>query len=112
MEPDHIKIYAGGLERIQNLPPNLRGLLFEMLSRATPAECGLTVLMISTIKVQLSKNLGVTGAALNLQLRELEELELIRLKTRNLYEINPWLFGKGDWMYVSCLRKTWEVIGL
>ena len=111
-EPDHIKVYGEGMWRVCTLTIPAQKLIITLLRQVTPAECGMRVMLNATAKSNLCKDLGMELSLLNHKLKELEEIGMIRLKTRNLYEINPWLFGKGDWIYVSRLRKTWEVIDL
>ena len=107
MEPDHIKVYWEGLWRLCTLSHFTQKILITILRRMTSAECGMTVLMNASVKVTLCKQLEITGVVLNAKLKELKEIGMIRLRTRNLYEVNPHMFGKGDWVFIKRLQKTW-----
>lgn len=106
-EPDHIKVYGEGLWRVCTLTVPTQKLIITLLRQATSAECGMMVMLNATVKSNLCKDLGMDGPSLNHKLRELEEIGMIRLRTRNLYEINPRMFGKGDWLFIQRLIKTW-----
>ena len=106
-EPDHIKVYGEGMWRVCTLTVPAQKLIITLLRQATSAECGMTVVLNATVKVNLCRDLGLELSLLNHKIKELEEIGMIRLKTRNLYEINPRMFGKGDWMFIQRLIKTW-----
>lgn len=107
MEPDNIELYPEGLWRLYTLPPSTQKMLMMLLQRATSAECGMMIMLNSMVKSNLCRDLEVNGPLFNQRLRELEEIGMIRFKSRNLYEINPYMFGKGDWFFIYKLRKTW-----
>lgn len=107
MEPDYIKLYQEGLWRLHTLHPSTQKVLMLLLQRATSAEFGMTIMLNSMAKSNLCQDLEMNGPFLNHRLHELEEIGMIRFKSRGLYEINPRMFGKGDWLFIHKLRKTW-----
>ena len=100
-------VTAKAMEIISSLPPLKYNLIRELEARASPAECGMLVLMNVQVKAQLDRTLGIDTPTLNEMLKELEELSLIRFRTRQLYDLNPFMFTKGDPAFVSRLRKNW-----
>lgn len=106
-EPEHIKLYGEGIWRLCTLSVSAQKLMLTLLRRATSADCGMTVLLNSLVKSTICDDLEFKRQMLRHKLKELKDVGMIRLKSRNLYEINPRMFGKGDWIFISRLTKTW-----
>ena len=108
-EPYHVKIYLEGIWRFCTLSSPTQKMMLVLLQRATSAECGMMVVLNPLTRSILRNDLEFKPQAFQRSLKELEEVGMIRLKSRNLYEINPRMFGKGDWLFISRLTKTWPV---
>lgn len=108
-EPPYVKLYNEGMWRFCTLSSVAQRLMVLLVRQMTPAEFRMTLVMNATKKSILCQELDISPKTLVHTLRDLEQIGMIRFRARGLCEINPRMFGKGDWLFISKLRKTWPV---
>ena len=109
-EPDFIKVYLQDIIYLKNLPKSSSSTVFALLKRSTYAnsEYGLTVTLCPEIRRVICQELDFKKTqSFNNQLNSLVKADILKHIGTNLYQFNPYLFGKGDWKDVSKIRATW-----
>ena len=110
-EPNYIKLYLDCLGVVfgnDGLSSGITGLLVEVLKQASYAEGGQHVVLNSYNKAIICKNTGKTLRALEKAVQVWTENNVLKRVARGTYQINPWLFGKGEWRDIKNLRATFD----
>ena len=106
-EPEYIKLYIQTIDTL-NLTSSMLNVLMALLRRAKPAddpECGMCVILVSHYKRQICNEVGLPNiSSLDNILHKLTSTGLIIRIATGVYQINPFIFGKGDWKDISKLR--------
>jgi hypothetical protein len=110
-EPTYVKLYfdcLGVVIRNDGLNESLNDMLLEVLKLGNYADEEQTVTLTAYQKNKICEKTGKS-------LRRLEQAITIWVKnkiltrvSRGTYQINPWIFGKGEWRDISKLRANFD----
>ena len=113
-EPSYIKLYIEDMLYMKDMPKALSTLTYELARRATYAnkEDGMCIALPKYVKQQICKACGWTDLrSLNNALTKLLNGHIIQRlggKGSGMYQLSPYLFGKGDWKYIENIRMQWD----
>lgn len=108
-EPQFIKLYLDCLGVFTNnnaLDKSLNVMLVETLKYMTYADTEQTIYLNSTIKAKIAKATGRTVDRYNQALTIWVKEGVMKRVGRGAYQVNPFIFGKGDWRDIEHLRAT------
>lgn len=106
-EPDYVKLYLQDILYLKDMPPQYSAVLLSLLKRASYAgdDLGMCVVLAPIIRKQICEEVNLKGPqSLANVLQKLVKGEILIWKDRGVYQLNPWLFGKGKWADISSLR--------
>lgn len=107
-EAKHVKWYVDSFGKFDILPPHYLGVFLTLVTKMTPAKDGMSVDFTCSSKKRMCKELGFEKVGtLNNALSGLCKLNYIRRVERGMYQINPFLCGKGKWDDIAKQRETW-----
>lgn len=110
-EPQFIKLYLDCLGVFTNnnaLDKSLNVMLVETLKYMTYADTEQTIYLNSTIKAKIAKATGRTVDRYNQALTIWVKEGVMKRVGRGAYQVNPFIFGKGDWRDIEHLRATFN----
>lgn len=110
-EPNYVKLYLDCLGVVlgnDGLGPGVNGLLVEVFKLASYADGGQHVVLNSYNKSIICKNTGKTMRRLDMAIQTWTKNNVLKRVARGTYQINPWLFGKGEWRDIKGLRATFD----
>jgi hypothetical protein len=106
-EPPYIKLYLQDILFLSDLPRGHENILYALLKRtcyATDSK-GMQLSISIGIKKIIAKELGLQNVrSINNVLSDLVRGKLLMRIEKGLYDLNPYLFAKGDWQNISRLR--------
>lgn len=106
-EPTYVKLYLKDLMYLNDVPAGLSALMYELLHHITYAGDGegMIIGFNPYIKKIIQKKLGYkTKQALNNGIHKLTKGHLLYRIGESTYQLNPHLFGKGNWADVARIR--------
>ena len=103
-EPPYIKMYLEDLERLYKLPTASSPVLYELLRQMNYD--GLINLNAS-VKKRICEKVNYKKQSLDNYLSALIKAGVFRRADRGVYQPDPHLFGKGDWMSIYKQREAW-----
>ena len=106
-EPSYIKLYLQDILYLSDMPKHHEKILFELLKRATYAgeKDGMQIALNASVKKRIATELGIQNIrSINNALSDLVKGKVLYRVDTGLYNLNPYLFGKGDWQDISRLR--------
>lgn len=107
-EPPYIKLYMRDVSYMRDMPNGLMKVVYSLTRYANVTDQGLQILLPSGLKNKLSEELGINRKSFNNALTKLCKGKIIRRIDTGVYELNPYLFGKGEWKDIEKIRATWE----
>lgn len=108
-EPPYIKLYIEDMLYMADMPKSLSGLTYSLLKRARYAKEGLRVDVSTYVKHEILAECGYEKLqSLTNALGKLCKGEIIRRLGTGTYQLNPWLFGRGEWKDIDNIRATWN----
>lgn len=108
-EPPYIKLYLHDILFLSDLPKTHDKILLALLKRSTWAnsEYGMVVTLSAGMKRLMLKELGFKNArTINNALTDFVKADILHRLETGVYQLNPYLFGKGDWQDIANLRMT------
>lgn len=112
-EPPYVKLYIQDLLYLSDMPKGLTDITYALASRATYAnprdiEKGLIVVLNPYIREELCKECGYKKVhSLNNDITKLVKGNIIKRIGTGTYQLNPYIFGKGEWKDISKIRMSW-----
>ena len=110
-EPDYIKLYLdclGVFTDNAGLDKSLNDMLLETLRYMSYADEEQIVYLNSAIKARICEKTGKSLARYNQALTLWTKEQVLIRVARGAYQVNPWIFGKGDWRDIEHLRATFS----
>lgn len=112
-EPNYIKLYINTLLAFKELPKTLNPLLLELLScmgYADPSlkNGGQLIVLNSYVKKQMAEKLNTKINTIEKSITSLTKAKLLRRIGTGTYQVNPNLFGKGEWKDIKAIRATFD----
>ena len=106
-EPAFIKLYLQDVLYLADLPRGHENLLYELLRRTTYAgtEDGMQVTLSAGAKRLIAQKLGIKSThTIDNILSDLVKGNILTRIEMGVYQLNPYLFGKGEWQDIQELR--------
>ena len=110
-EPPYIKLYVEDMLYMCDMPKTYTNLTLELVKRASYAndEEGLCVSLNSFVKGKICTACGWDKMrSLNNALTKLVKGNILKRLGTGTYQLNPFLFGKGEWKDIENIRMTWD----
>lgn len=113
-EPNYVKLYINTLLAFRDLPKTLNPVLTEFLSYMSYAntenkEGGQLIFVNAYMKEEISKKLkGMKINTIDKALSNLVKTGLFKRVGTGTYQVNPYMFGKGEWKDISAIRATFD----
>lgn len=105
-EPPYVKLYLDDIAVLHNLPKGSSSLLHELLRQVNYE--GL-INLNSSVKTKIANALNFKNKqSVDNGLNKLCKEGLLRSADRGVYEVNPHLFGKGDWATIFLRRQNFS----
>ncbi len=112
-EPPYIKLYIQDLLYLSDMPKGLTNIVYSLAMRASyanplDADKGLIVALTSYIRQEICNECGYKNIqSLNNDITKLVKGNIIKRIGTGTYQLNPYLFGKGDWKCIDNIRMSW-----
>jgi len=112
-EPSYVKLYLDHLSHFKGLQVSLNPILIEILKHTTyadddTAEQGQIFVSAKLIKETIAKRCGVSLARVNQALTQFVKADILSRLAPGVYQVNPYLFGKGEWKDIKQIRATFN----
>lgn len=117
-EDSYVKVYLEGLDYIKDMPRDCFLLLCKLMEYCTYAEPtkpdgtndSFHISLTTNRKKHLAQEMGYknTKSISNL-LTELIDGNVLARLDRSLYRLNPWLFGRGEWVNMVAVRELADI---
>lgn len=112
-EPNYIKLYINTLLAFKDLPKTLNPILFEFLGYMTYAdptgeEGGQIIIANAYMKKTIAGKLNLTLDSVNKGLYKLEKSKIFKRIGTGTYQVNPYMFGKGEWKDIKAIQATFN----
>ncbi len=104
-EPPYVKMYIEDLGAVLNLPVGVRGLLYALVQRI---DYDGIITLGSTSKKRIAERLKITVGTFDNYLTKLVKTGVLKRIGRGEFEINPYLFARGDW---ADIRRRRDIFG-
>ncbi|KKH66264.1 replication/maintenance protein RepL [Methanosarcina mazei] len=108
-EPDYIKVYLDTILYLKDLEKSYNPILLALLKRMTYAHNensrgGQIIALNSYLKKCIAEECGVSLTRVNHAITDFVKGEVLYRIGRGTYQVNPYLFGKGDWQDIKEIR--------
>lgn len=103
-EPPYVKLYLGGLEELSRMKPYCWHVLFWMLGRMPYAGHEQQFEFGTAGRKKAGEELGMSVGRINHVVSELVAAGALFRVDRGLYQLNPMIFGRGEWKEIAKLR--------
>ena len=107
-EPDYVKLYLNTVLAAKNLPITHNTLLNEILLRMTYANVdeGQIIYILPYDREKIAKKLNIKPDTIKKAILDFAKAGILRKIANGKYQVNPHLFGKGDWSDIRRIRAT------
>lgn len=110
-EPEYIKVYLDTILYLKDLEKSYNPILLSILKRMTYAsyrnkDGGQIIVVNSYIKKGIAEDAGVSVSRVNQAFTDFTKGEILIRVGRGTYQVNPHLFGKGDWADIKEIRMN------
>jgi hypothetical protein len=102
-EPDYIKLYVDEIGRLHGLQAGHREILLYVASMVGYDGC---VVLNPRRKGQIAITLRISPRSIDNALSELVKAGLLRRLGKGDFELNPFLFARGDWRSIRERRES------
>jgi len=105
-EPPYIKIYLQDILFLSDLPTRHEKILYALLQRANYAgsDKAMELIVNASLKRKIASELDIKVGTISNALTDLVRGEILIRADRGYFELNPYLFGKGNWKDIERLR--------
>lgn len=113
-EPAYVKLYLdclGVYIKNDGLTSSLNDMLVEVLKRSSYAEEGQIVHLNTFTKEQVCKATGKGMERMKQAIRIWVDNKILVRVARGVYQVNPYIFGKGEWRNIANLRASFDFNG-
>lgn len=110
-EPPYIKLYLQDILYLSDLPKTHDKVLISLLKKATwaSAEMGMVVTLSAGMKRIIAEQLGFKNTrTINNVITDFVKADILFRIDTGVYQLSPYLFGRGDWADISALRMNIE----
>ena len=106
-EPPYIKLYLHDILYLSDLPKTHDKILLSLLKKSTWAnsEYGMIVTLSAGMKRIMANELDFKNVrTINNALSDFVKADILKRLETGVYQLNPYLFGRGDWQDIENLR--------
>ena len=105
-EPPFIKVYLDYIMFLNDLSRKHSAVLMCLILHMSyaDAEAGQTIFVNAAMKKRIADKLDTTIGCLNNSLTALVRCGVLFRIARGTYQVNPFIFGRGDWRDIELLR--------
>lgn len=106
-EPDYVKLYLKDVLYLKDMSQNLSNFLMSLVKRVTYAseEWGNCVVLNASIREVVREECGYKNMqSVYNNTRKLIAGEILEEVAKDIYRLNPFLFGRGDWRSIEKIR--------
>ncbi len=109
-EEDYIKVYRylNTVFAFKGIEKKLIPTLMEICNYMSFADKGQQVILIKSIKEQISEALGIGLPEVNKHITALKKADVLRPMARGVYAVNPFIVGRGKWSDIKELRAQFD----
>ena len=110
-EPPYVKFYLHDILYLSDLPKTHDKILLSLLKKASwaNAEYGMVFTLSAGLKRMMAKELNFKNArTINNALSDFVKADIFKRLEVGVYQLNPYLFGRGNWQNVEKLRMEIE----
>lgn len=110
-EPNYIKLYFDCLGIVldnEGLNTCFNDMLVEVLALGSYANEGQHVVLNAYNKKIVCERTGKGSRRLEQAIKAWTDNGVLKRVARGTYQINPWIFGKGEWRDIRSLRATFD----
>lgn len=110
-EPSYVKLYIDDILYMADIPKAYSPLVYELAKRASYAneEEGMCVSLTGFVKQKICTSCGWNEMrVMNNYLSKLSKASIIKRLGVGTYQLNPYLFGRGEWKDIEKIRMTWN----
>jgi len=100
-EPNYIKLYLDDVLYLSDLPKGLNSILYAFLKRMS---YGNQLVINAALKRQVAKEVDLSVSSINNAITNFVKGDLFERVDTGLYQVNPHLFGKGEWKDIAKIR--------
>ena len=104
-EPNYVKLYLDDICLLNNLPKTSSAILNELLLCSNYNN---EISLSRGIKNRIAKDLDVTNGHLDNTISKLSKFGILKKIDVGLYVLNPFIFGRGNWLEIKSIRATWK----
>ena len=107
-EPDYVKLYLSTVLALKNLPITHNQLLNEILLRMSYADVdeGQIVYILPVDRDNIAKKIKQKPDTIKKAIIDFARAGILKKIANGKYQVNPHLFGKGDWKDIRRIRAT------
>lgn len=100
-EPNYIKLYLDNILYLKDLPSGLNTILLAFLKRMSYEN---QIVLNAGIKRMIAKETGVSMSSINNAITKFTKGDILKRIETGVYQVNPHLFGKGEWSDIAKIR--------
>lgn len=103
-EPPYVKMYLDTILYLKDLPKGHNPILMSILKRLPWANQEQDIALNAGIKRKIAKEVGCSVSKVNNAITDLVKGEVLFRMDVGVYQVNPHLFGRGEWNDIAKLR--------
>lgn len=103
-EPPYVKMYLDTILYLKDLPKGHNPILMSILKRLPWANQEQDIALNAGIKRKIAKEVGCSVSKVNNAITDLVKGEVLFRTDVGVYQVNPHLFGRGEWNDIAKLR--------
>lgn len=100
-EPNYIKLYLDNILYLKDLPSGLNTVLLAFLKRMSYDN---QIVLNAGIKRIIAKETELSVSSINNAITKFVKGDILKRIETGVYQVNPHLFGKGDWVDIAKIR--------
>lgn len=105
-EPPYVKVYLSSLVSLRTLPLYCWPVLLWLLQKAPYAAQDPYFEIGKPTRAYIAEETGVKVSSVNHAVADLVKQGVILRMRRGLYQLNPQIFGRGEWKEIAKLREA------
>ena len=110
-EPNYVKVYLDTVLIFKDISKSLNPVLFEFLKYMSYANIhdstgGQIIFVNKTMKEVIAKSSNVTIKRVDQAITQFVKSDIFKRVGTGTYQVNPNIFGKGDWKDIKKIRAT------
>lgn len=112
-EPNYVKVYLDTVLIFKDISKSLNPILFEFLKYMSYANIhnstgGQITFVNKTMKEVIAKSSNVTIKRVDQAITQFVKSDIFKRVGTGTYQVNPNIFGKGDWKDIKKIRATFD----